>query len=126
MRQSGKLVHKLFTRVGRWRRMRAIEDRIIGLAYAVSRSWQRTARALFPALQIRLSRVLQRSSFEKVRRRRATDRVSARAGHHAADHVAPAGKKLQHRAGTLAQKHSRADICSERSDEFGRGAQAPF
>src|SRR5216117_1689690 len=38
--------------------------------------------------------------------------------------IAPAGKKLQHRTGTFAEKHSCADVCAERRHKFCRSAQA--
>ena len=81
-------------------------------------------RGLLPVRQIFLARLLQRDAADKKRARGTTDSVRACAGDHAADHIAPAGKKLQDRAGTFAEKHSCADICAERRHEFCRSAQA--
>src|SRR5215831_308099 len=78
---------------------------------------------MLAALQVRLLRILQRSSFEKIRRRRATDSVRAGARDHTTDDIAPAGKELEHCTRTLAQQHSGAEVCSERGDELGCSAQ---
>src|SRR5947208_778924 len=88
--------------------------------------WQRAARFFFSAPQVRLFRLFQRSAFEKVRRRRTTNRVCARTRNHAANHVAPPREKLQHRARTLAKEHAQTDVCSECSNKLGRSPQASF
>src|SRR3954471_14724206 len=80
--------------------------------------------AFSSALQIRLPRLFQGGAFKKVCRRRATNRICSRTRDHAANHVTPTRKKLEHCARTFAKKHSRTQIRSKRSDELSRRAQA--
>src|SRR5439155_24244359 len=96
-----------------WRRRKLIHMLFNGLRGSL-RAVQpmRLVGALLPVGQIFSSCLSQRGATDEKRAGRAADRVCAGAGDHAADDIAPAGKKLQDRSSTLAENHSCADICA--------------
>src|SRR5207247_3964843 len=117
---SRKLVHKLFTRMAHTTTATYVSH----ATCASLRHLQARRRPLFAAPQIGPTRVFQRSSFEKVRSRRATDRICPGSGNHAADNIAPAREELQNRARRFSKKHRHTHIGSKRGDKLGRTPQA--
>src|SRR5262249_50339190 len=118
--RAEKLVHKLFTHMSR---RITVSLRLMQRTHSLMHL-QRRMHSLFAALQIHPTRVFQRSSFEKVGSRRATNRVCSSAGNHAADYVAPPREELQDRPSRLAKKHCRPHIGSQRGDKLGCSPQA--